>query len=126
MSSQAQERAMEKTAFYANQRTPYINEHLDSLVWDGDTTAYHELRHHMQGEPTTMQMGYSLIMAIKYEYPKACYDLYADLVYIYNQMGISLDSMDTDSKELALLYLRKAAAKGDPRALKEKRRLGLE
>ena len=122
----AEERRIQKAAFWANQREPYINEHLDSLVWYGDTAAYHELRKHMNDEPTAMQMGYSLTMAIRHEHPAACYDLYTDLVNIYNRMGVSLDSMDTNCRELALLYLKKAAAKGEPRALKEVRRLGLK
>lgn len=119
----AEERQIQKAAFWASQSEPYINEHLDSLIWDGDTTSYQELRQHMKDEPIAMQMGYSLIMAIKHEYPKACYDLYTDIVSIYKRMGISLDRIDTNSKELALLYLRKAAAKGEPRALKEIKRL---
>lgn len=126
LSTLAEERRMQKAAFWANQRMPYINEHLDSLIWNGDTTAYHEMRHLMQDEPTTMQMGYSLIMSVRYEYPAACFDLYADIVSIYNRMGIGLDSIDANSKELALLYLRRAAVKGEVRALKELKRLGLE
>lgn len=122
----AEERQIQKATFWANQIEPFIDERLDSLVWVGDTTAYHELREHMVDEPTAMQMGYSLIMAIKHEYPAACYDLYNDLVNVYNRMGISLDSMDTNCKELALLYLRKAAARGESRALKEVKRLRLE
>jgi hypothetical protein len=41
-------------------------------------------------------------------------------------MGMGWDSMDINCKELAMLYLRKAAAKGETRALKEVRRLELE
>ena len=122
----AEERQKQKAEFWANQIEPFIDEHLDSLVWVGDTTAYHELRQHMVDEPTAMQMAYSLIMAIRHEYPAACFDLYTDLVTIYNRMGIDLDNMDINCKDLALLYLRKAAARGEPRALKEVRQLGLE
>lgn len=122
----AEEKQILKAAFLANQKEPYINEHLDTLVWYGDTSAYHELREHMHDEPTAMQMGYSLMMAIRHEYPAACFDLYADIVDIYDRMGIGMDSMDTGSKELAMLFLRKAAAKGDPRALKEIKLLGLK
>ena len=121
----AEERQKQKVAFWANQMKPFIDEHLDSLVWYGDTIAYHELRLHMHDEPTTMQMGYSLIMAIKHEYPAACYDLYDDMVKIYNRMGIGLDSMDSNCKELALLYLRKAASKGETRAIMEIRRIDI-
>ena len=122
----AEETQKQKAEFWANQVEPFIDEHLDSLVWTGDTAAYHELREHIAGEPTAMQMGYSLIMAIKHEYPAACYDLYTDLVTIYDRMGMGWDSMDINCKELAQLYLRKAAAKGEPRALKEVRRLRVE
>lgn len=122
----AEERQKEIKAFWANQRNPYINEHLDTLVWNGDTTAYHKLREHMHGEPTAMQIGYSLIMAIRHEYPEASFDLYTDIVSIYKRMGIGWDSIDINCRELALLYLRKAAAKGVPRALEEVRRLGVE
>ena len=115
----AEEREKQKAEFWANQIEPFIDERLDSLVWVGDTTAYHELREHMVDEPTAMQMGYSLTMAIRHEYPAACYDLYTDLVTIYNRMGIGWDSIDINCKELALLYLRKAAARGEPRALME-------
>lgn len=122
----AEETQKQKAEFWANQVEPFIDEHLDSLVWGGDTTAYHELRKHMVDEPKAMQMGYSLIMAIRHEYPAACYDLYTDIVSIYDRMGIGWDSIDINCKDLALLYLRKAAAKGDPRALKEVRLLELE
>ena len=122
----AEETQKQKAEFWANQIEPFIDEHLDSLVWTGDTAAYHELREHIAGEPTAMQMGYSLIMSIRHEYPVACYDLYTDLVTIYDRMGMGWDSMDINCKELAQLYLRKAAAKGEPRALKEVRRLGVE
>ena len=126
LSPLAEERRIQKAEFWANQIEPFIDEHLDSLVWDGDTAAYHELRQHMHDEPTAMQMGYSMIMAIRHEYPAACYDLYADIVSIYDRMGVGWDSMDINCKELALLYLRKAAARGEPRALKEVRQLGVE
>ena len=122
----AEETQKQKAEFWANQIEPFIDEHLDSMVWVGDTTAYHELRQHMVDEPTAMQMGYSLIMSIRHEYPAACFDLYTDIASIYDRMGVGWDSMDINCKELALLYLRKAAAKGEPRALKEVRRLGLE
>ena len=126
LSPLAEERRIQKAEFWANQVEPFIDEHLDSLVWTGDTAAYHELREHIADEPTAMQMGYSLIMAIKHEYPAACYDLYVDIVSIYDRMGVGWDSIDTNCKELALLYLRKAAARGEPRALKEVRLLELE
>ena len=122
----AEETQKQKAEFWANQIEPFIDEHLDSLIWNGDTTAYHELRQHMVDEPTAMQMGYSLIMSIRHEYPAACYDLYTDIVSIYDRMGMGWDSMDINCKELAMLYLRKAAAKGETRALKEVRRLELE
>ena len=122
----AEETQKQKAEFWANQIEPFIDEKLDSLVWTGDTAAYHELRQHMHDEPTAMQMGYSMIMAIRHEYPAACYDLYADIVSIYDRMGVGWDSMDINCKELALLYLRKAAARGEPRALKEVRQLGVE
>ena len=122
----AEETQKQKAEFWANQIEPFIDEHLDSLVWDGDTAAYHELREHMADEPTAMQMGYSMIMAIRHEYPAACYDLYTDLVTIYDRMGMGWDSIDINCKELALLYLRKAAAKGESRAQNELKRLGQE
>ena len=122
----AEERQKQKAEFWANQIEPFIDEHLDTLVWYGDTTAYHELRQHMHDEPTAMQMGYSLIMAIRHEYPAACYDLYTDIVSIYDRMGIGWDSIDINCKELALLYLRKAAVRGEPRALMEVRQMGAE
>lgn len=122
----AEERRIQKAEFWANQIEPFIDEHLDSLVWDGDTAAYHELRQHMVDEPTAMQMGYSMIMAIRHEYPAGCFDLYTDIVSIYDRMGIGWDSIDINCKELALLYLRKAAAKGESRAQNELKRLGQE
>ena len=126
LSSLAKEKQIQEATFWNNQRMPYIDEHLDSLVWDGDTIAYHKLKLYMHNEPTTMQMGYSIIMSVKYEYPPACYDFYNDLVNIYNRMGMGLENMDACSKDLALLYLKKAAAEGEPRAIIEVRRLGLK
>ena len=122
----AEETQKQKAEFWANQVEPFIDEKLDSLVWTGDTAAYHELRQHMHDEPTAMQMGYSMIMAIRHEYPAACYDLYTDIVSIYDRMGIGWDSIDINCKELALLYLRKAAAREESHALKEVKRLELE
>ena len=126
LSPLAEERRIQKAEFWANQIEPFIDEHLDSLVWDGDTAAYHELRQHMVDEPTAMQMGYAMIMAIRHEYPAGCFDLYTDIVSIYDRMGIGWDSIDINCKELALLYLRKAAAKGESRAQNELKRLGQE
>lgn len=37
----AEETQKQKAEFWANQIEPFIDEHLDSLVWTGDTAAYH-------------------------------------------------------------------------------------
>ena len=75
------------------------------------------------GEPSEITQG--LIESLARKEQHLVHDLYTDIVSIYDRMGIGWDSIDTNCKELALLYLRKAAAKGEPRALKEVRRLGL-
>lgn len=82
---------------------------LEKLVIEkGDTTAYYELSINYLDYPSERFLPYALIMANKYNYPQAYFDVYDRLWYLYD----SPDSLDNTSKEMALEYLRKAASKG--------------
>lgn len=86
---------------------------LEKLVIEkGDTSAYHELFVIYLDYPSERFLPYALIMANKYNYPQAYFDVYDRLWYLYD----SPDSLDNTSKKMAIEYLRRAALKGHAQA----------
>lgn len=106
----------------ASTRIPY-----DSLksrvVRLGDTSSYYNLQvAYMDNNWIEGLLPYALIMANKYGYTPAYYDVYQSIqgIDLYHSGGAStdysLDMVDTASRKIALEYLLKAARQGDAQA----------
>ncbi|MBP5426524.1 MAG: hypothetical protein J6Y29_01280 [Clostridiales bacterium] len=86
---------------------------LEKLVIEkGDTSAYYDLFVSYLDYSPEKFLPYALIMANKYNYPQAYYDVYDRLWYLYENS----DSLDVTTKKIALEYLEKAAQKGHTQA----------
>lgn len=86
---------------------------LEKLVIEkGDTSAYYDLFVSYLDYSPEKFLPYALIMANKYNYPQAYYDVYDRLWYLYGNP----DSLDVATKKFALEYLEKAAQKGHAQA----------
>ena len=68
---------------------------------------------------------YSFIMANKYNYVPANYDVYKALVSAYSPRN-GIGRIDEKTKSIALFYLMRGAYKGHRPAIDELRRLGLD
>ena len=80
---------------------------LEKLVIEkGDTSAYYELFVNYLDYPSERFLPYALIMANKYNYPQAYFDVYDRLWHLYD----SPDSLDNTSKKMAIEYLVKSNA----------------
>lgn len=89
---------------------------LEKLVIDkGDTSAYYDLFVVYLDYSSEKFLPYALIMANKYNYPQAYYDVYDCLWNFYE----SSDSLDITTKIMALEYLQNAAQRGHTQALQK-------
>lgn len=85
-----------------------------SILYNGDTNAYDKLSisyldHSIQEE----FLFYALIMANKYDYPQAYFDVY---FYLTQTFSNDINNMDEHSAKLAIDYLLKAKEKGHHQA----------
>lgn len=93
-----------------------------AVIEDGDTSAYNELSIQYLSYGYGRFLPFALIMANKYNYPEAYFDIFAslsDLNRYYqndNDNDWSLDSLDNNLREMAVTYLIKAANKGNEQA----------
>jgi TPR repeat protein len=104
-------------------------EELERLVLTGDINSYEELHIAYLDFNEPSLLPYALLMANKYDYTMAYYDVYDCLTMLYwngVSSSISLDSLDKQTRAMALKYLKKAADKGDINALRELGKLYLE
>lgn len=84
----------------------------------GDTVAYSNVSSiYFHEENETEFLYVAMIMANKYDYSAAYYDVYTTFAYPYT--GERLDAMDHDTKCLALYYLLRAKEKGVDQAINE-------
>lgn len=83
-----------------------------SVMEKGDTSAYYDLFVSYLDYSPEKFLPYALIMANKYNYPQAYYDVYDRLWYLYGNP----DLLDVATKKFALEYLEKAAQKGHAQA----------
>jgi len=102
-------------------------------VKKGDVEAYKKLGLYFFKSPDPncyiQFLPYALLMANKYDYTMAYYDVFDCLTSLYwssFNTSISLDSLDEQTREMALEYLKKAADKGEPNALRDLGWLHLE
>jgi len=104
-------------------------EKLIPCVLNGYTDAYDELYTAYMDIDMPSFLPYALLMANKYDYTMAYYDVYSCLTSLYwngLDSSISLDSLDNQTRMMALEYLKKAADKGERNASWELGRLCLE
>jgi len=93
-------------------------------VLEGNTNAYDELCIAYMDIDMSSLLPYALLMANKYDYTMAYYDVYSCLTSLY--LGICdddddccLDSLDMQTRAVALEYFKKAADKGETNALRD-------
>jgi TPR repeat protein len=82
------------------------------VIQQGDIDAYAELDIAYLEFPFEEFLPYALIMANKYDYVPAYFEVYWRLWYLYDNP----DSLDETSRKMALDYLQKASSKGHRQA----------
>lgn len=89
---------------------------LKSLVLEkGDINAYEDLSIAYLDEPYSEEfLIYALIMANKYDYPQAYFDVYDCIVITYYS---DIEKIDDDTANFAISYLLKASTKGHKQAI---------
>ncbi|MGE5436665.1 MAG: hypothetical protein ACM3O3_05505 [Syntrophothermus sp.] len=111
---QKRERAIEVITM--NNTRP-INELKELVLLKGDTVAYDELETAFMNEKYKEEyLIYSMIMANKYNYPRAYFQVYYCLVSIYEH---HLGTIDLETKTLALKYLRRGVELKECQSTKE-------
>ena len=82
------------------------------VIEQGDFTAYNELQFEYDNSDNFLYVA--LIMANKYDYDEAYYDVFYCLTRYSNKNKLdALDDLDNTTKAMALNYLIKGAAKGN-------------
>lgn len=90
----------------------------DKILFAGDTLAYKELYgiYALSGHKEEY-LCTSILMANKYGYRQACYDVYSILYRMSNFVNKEkLTSLDNETQVFALKYLKKAAEQGHVQA----------
>lgn len=85
-----------------------------AIIEKGDTSAYHHVIDSIQSHkkiPQGNSFYYAFLMATKYGYVPANYDAFCALKNVYN----NIDSLDTETKRMALFFLHRGAKLGDKR-----------
>jgi hypothetical protein len=101
-----------------------LNESKSDVELHGDTLAYNTLALYYFSEGKYNEMlYYSMIMANKFGYDNAYYDVYQILIDIY---GDSISQIDTLTAYMALSYLTTAAKKGFSVAQEEVHRYNVD
>ncbi|MDO8999654.1 MAG: hypothetical protein Q7W45_07815 [Bacteroidota bacterium] len=91
---------------------------IKNIVNKGDKEAYKSLFIDYSLEEKSEDLFFvSFLMANRYSYSDAYYDLYATLVH--SNLGTDFDKLDEKTKCFALYFLLKAKEKGDEKALNE-------
>lgn len=98
-----------KKEFFADKER--VIELINKSINLGDTSAYKEVHHfnYIDGHEEDV-MYISIIMANKYNYPEAYYDVYSELSH--RNIGFSLLKLDERTRNLALYYLALSKEKG--------------
>ncbi|MDR0196153.1 MAG: hypothetical protein LBI73_13615 [Myroides sp.] len=91
-----------------------FNHYKELALMKGDTTAYYQLSLDYMDSPYDGFLYTALIMANKYNYHIAYYDVYDILTQKYG-----LQELDEKTKELAIDYLRKGAQKGNKNCIEQ-------
>lgn len=89
---------------------------IKAAVKSGDTSAYKDLRVISLEEPLTALLPWSKLMADKFKYAPACFDVYYIILTSNNLSLYSLDSLGEKDRKIAERYLILGAKKDDFRA----------
>jgi len=95
-----------------NQPSRLLNEIKSDVVFKGDTNAYIELDIVYNDLNHEEFIYYALVMANKYDYPQAYFDVYWCLTELYKDFS----EIDSLTMEMSLKYLTLAADKGHSQA----------
>lgn len=88
----------------------------ERVLENGDKYAYEELRIIALDLPPDDFFFWAFTMANKYDYSPAYTDVFKYLLEANRCDLLSIDSLDTRTKELALEYLKKGSIRGDEEA----------
>lgn len=103
-----------KKAFSMNQPITKIADLKKAVLREGDTNAYYELKiAYLDNEFPEEFLIFSLIMANKYDYLQAYFDVFTCLTDVYLT---DISKIDEKSANLAIEYLFKAQEKGHHQA----------
>lgn len=87
--------------------------HRDAALANGDTAEYELFRDYFIDAPNLQLWRPALIMANKYNCPKAFEDMYYCITDVHRSIGSELDSLDPKTKTLALNYLKQGSELGN-------------
>lgn len=100
-----------------NSSTRSINELRKLIIENGDTSAYYELYIQYLDFESQDFLVYAMIMANKYDYPQAYFDVFDCLTEPFFQNCTFMDEkMDEKTASIAINYLLLAAEKGHEQA----------
>lgn len=92
-----------------------INILIDNSILKGDTLSYNAVSaYYFIRNMYSEFLNYSLLMANKFKYSKACYDVYGILTK--SRWGIEVANLDSTTQKIALSYLFKAHKLGSSEA----------
>jgi len=97
-----------------NQPTISESELKKAVLYDGNTSAYDELSiSYLDYSIQEEFLYYAMIMANRYDYPQAYFDVY---FYLTQTFSTDISNIDDKSAKLAIEYLLKAYEKGHHQA----------
>jgi hypothetical protein len=102
-------------------KTP-ISKLKKDVVLYGDTDAYWELKlKHMDMDLIESLLPYSLLMANKYDYPLAYFDVYNSIILLSyrNSSNHTFDFLDKKTLSLAIEYLKMGSDKGESNCMRD-------
>jgi len=93
-----------------------INELKELVLSKGDTAAYDELHTAFMNEKHVEEyLLYSIVMANKYNYHRAYFQVYDCLTSVFKY---DVGEIDNETKALAIKYLKKGVQLNDPESIK--------
>lgn len=100
-----------------NNEIALISNYKRSIIFEGNKQSYDNLFIYYVDYPFSDEIFiYAFVMATKYNYPQAYFDLYSIISHVHVN---DIDKIDENTAELALHYLKKAASLGHHQAEEE-------
>jgi TPR repeat protein len=106
----------ETQAIHGNQASRPLELLIFDVVHKGDSLAYYELSNVYFDYRYETFLPYALIMANKYNYPQAYFDVYDCLLLACEKDSFNICLLDTVTQKMAIEYLRQASLKGHSQA----------